>query len=76
MALEVDPKAVSVERFGKPPAPCKKEELKLGARKTAEYLKNTVKYVSELNDRTEELVRAAVVYKYLDESIGYENHLV
>lgn len=75
MALEVAPDCVSVEKFAKPPASCQKEDLKRGAKKTAERLNNTVKYASELSDFTEELVKAAVIYKDLNGTGSHDSHL-
>ncbi len=57
------PGTVVVQKMGKQPAVCKKEELKLGAKKTVEYLRNSAKQVIELNDRTEELIKAAIIFK-------------
>lgn len=77
MSLEVNPQAVVVEKFEKSLSACKsKEEVKLGARKTAEYFNNTIKLVTALNDRTEEMIKAALLLKEIDEIDCLENPLV
>ena len=63
MAKGVGDEVVSVQKFEKVPPLCKKEELKIGAKKTVEAMKNSSKEVSELNDRTEELIQAAIILK-------------
>lgn len=71
MAIDVAQGAVNVQKFGKQQGPCKKEDLKLGAKKTSEHLRTSAQKVTELNDRAEELIKAAVIYKEIDQIDDY-----
>jgi len=66
MALEVDSGVVNVQEFERQPVPYKKDELKLGATKTLSNIKNSSRQVIDLNDRTEELIKAAIISKEAD----------
>lgn len=63
MALEVAPGTINVQKFEKPQGLFKKEELKFGAKKTSEHLKTTTFKVIEIKERTDELIKAAVIFK-------------
>lgn len=66
MALEVDPGVSNVQEFERQSMPYKKDELKLGAKKTLDNIKNSANQVTELNDRAEELIKAVIISKEAD----------
>jgi hypothetical protein len=63
MALEVGPGVVNVEEFESQPMLYKKDELKVGAKKTLANIKNSARQVIDLNERAEELIKAAIISK-------------
>jgi hypothetical protein len=63
MALKVDPGVVHVKEFERQPVPYTKDELKLVAKKALGHIKNSAMQVVDLNERAEELVKAAIISK-------------
>jgi hypothetical protein len=53
MALEVGPGVVNVQEFESQPMLYKKDELKVGAKKTLANIKNSARQVIDLNERAE-----------------------
>lgn len=68
MAMEVAQNAVPVKNYERPSWNCKKEDIKLGAKETARYIKECTKKVVELNDQTDEILKAAVIFRDLNDS--------
>lgn len=66
MEMEVASGVVTVQKYERQSVPYKKDELKLGAKKTLEHLKNSAKEVFDLTDRAEELTKAAIISKDAD----------
>ncbi|KAI9556425.1 hypothetical protein GHT06_016213 [Daphnia sinensis] len=66
IALEVASGVVNVQKYERQSVPYKKEELKLGAKKTLEVLKSAAKQAVDLNCRAEELTEAAIILKEAD----------
>ncbi|XP_057373803.1 uncharacterized protein LOC130694739 [Daphnia carinata] len=66
MALEVASGVVNVQKYEMQSVPYKKEELKIGAKKTLENLKSAAKQAVDLNCRAEELTEAAIMLREAD----------